>query len=334
MANPAPDRYGARVRINAPSARSRAIRSHGGVLCAALALALACVGCGKDEGPSGGRPEHKGAQGEAIELSAAPGPAGLLELLDGSHLEARRVLGPHRITCTGTYEAGPDTPPAQVKVGQHQSITVDVRDRSELVWASDDPHEPAFALSTSVENGAPRPGDDVSQTFEARALEGSIYTHQQAQPWYVRPLQSDAHELWLDDAERCLLGPVSLAAPRLAVAGSPSEGGMVYALSRADARVEGVMPADPRSAWRGGATIESIEGQVVIGPDGLWRSGTVDVTYRADDVDGRLVRGTVHVEAKREIAPQTVQAPPQATPTPSRLRHQVERDELLDGLAG
>lgn len=332
MANARPDRYGARVRITAPAARYRAFGSGSGLMC--LAVAVAMASCGDKKSDASGRPAAVGAGGERIELPASPDAAGLIDLIDGPHLDARRIVGPHRVTCSGSFKTAPQQDPGPPKVGEHRSTAVEVRDRSELVWASDDPHQATFSLSFSVDNDAPRPGDDVSQSFEARALDGSIYTQLPARPWNVRPLESDAHELWLDDVERCLLGPVKLAAPRLAVSGTPTAKGMVYRLSRASEASPGLVSTDPRAAWRAGASIESVEGEIVFGSDGLWTSGVIDVGYRADDVDGRLVRGTVHVEAKREIAPQTVQAPPNALPTPSRVRLQVERDELLDGLAG
>jgi hypothetical protein len=69
---------------------------------------------------------------------------------------------------------------------------------------------------------------------------------------------------------------------------------------------------------------------------GLWRSADVTVAYELRDVKERVQRGETQLTG--EVGPlgpeDAVTAPPTAAPVPERVRYEVERQELLGGLAG
>ena len=171
---------------------------------------------------------------------------------------------------------------------------------------------------------------------EVIALDGVIHTRQRYRPWFHRPLDGEAHELWLDDAYRAVRDAVALAGPRLAIEVTRVGPLVRVTLARSETEDRDRVPRDPRSAWRFAAEIDAVTGVLTLDPDdGAWRSATVDVRFRTATTDGRTLRGHLALEATLEALGRAppLHAPPGSEPLPERRRLQTERDELLDGLA-
>ncbi|MBK8238144.1 MAG: hypothetical protein IPK74_21660 [Deltaproteobacteria bacterium] len=307
---------------------------------AMLSIASACGGDdAADEQAAAASPTTPPARSTA---PASWDVAGVLGACGLSHAHARAVLGPHRLHVTTTTALAPEGDPAthEAAVGERRPLSESITDDLDLVWATTAPNQPRFSLTQSNNHDRGR----------AVVVDGEqVYTRDHGRDWYVAPLQSDVHELWLDDAARAVHDVLALAAPQLAVAASSTPGAgiaggdaMTIILSRSadrdDARVPATVRADPRAAWRAQATIDTIEGTLVLdATSGVWLSATVTVAYSTPGPDGRRLRG--RVELRGETTPMAAEAasvsvPAGALPLLERTRYEVEREELLDGLAG
>ncbi len=157
------------------------------------------------------------------------------------------------------------------------------------------------------------------------------------------PLETDVHELWLDDAQHCVHDVVEFAARSLAIqpttqadAGLGGGPALVLDLELAPAGI-GQTAEAPHQRWRERVQIEEISGRVVLDPNsGVWTGANLRVGYSMAAGDGRPMRGLVTLEAtltSLDDSQARIDPPGQAAPFPERTRYEIERQRILHGLA-
>lgn len=299
-----------------------------GAIC--LVLGISLVACGDDGSARGARSDaeqHDVAQW-ATRL-ADPTPATLLEALAQQHSVAREALGPHRIVYKASFSLVPEPEPGPARVGKPAPGPQQVEDELELVWGSNPGEAPKFSLSQH---------NDHDRGREVIVLDGNVYTRMLHREWLVGAVESNVFELWLDDAQLAAHDMVELAAPRLHITSEriEAEGDSVLGidLGLADGVDASLLP---RTGWRRDAAIDAISGRIsLLEESGLWLSAEVVVHYRLRQAEGGALRGTVSLAAEVEritAEAAEISAPESARPLPQRIRYEVERKRLLEGLA-
>jgi hypothetical protein len=291
-----------------------------------LGLAASVSACGSKADPE---PTHAVADPHAASWAdrlADPSPEVVLEALGQPHARAREVLGPHRLAYRARFSLVPDEQPTVPPVGEPAATAQSVDDELVLVWGSSPGEEPRFSLAQENNHDRGR---------EVILVDEKLYTRLRYRGWFVRPLYSDIHELWLDSAQLCVRDLVELALPRLVV--TPVEREPDELVLELGLRHDVDASLVPRTGWRREAQIEEVAGTVVVErTSGLWRSTDVHVRYRVRDAAGGVLRGEASIEGTVEClgpAAARISPPADATPTPERLRYEAERKRLLDGLA-
>ncbi len=311
---------------------------------AALALALGLFACGEPDAPApaeapASSPRDRSNDHDALVQALAAGdPDALLTATAQHHAQVRAALGPHRLHASVAFELSPEGAPASEEpaVGERRPAQQQLADELELVWAQAPPNAPRFSLTQSNDKDR---GRDV-------IVDGDqVYTRHRNRGWYVGPRQSDVYELWLDDAVRSVHDVLALARPRLALAARAVAGGGIagadaveLTLSRSGTAAPRPDGASPREAWRAKAEIDELSGTVLLdATTAVWLSAEITVGYSMPGPDGRPLRGRVVLRAQNTpLAPEAavVSPPTDARPLLERTRYELERIELLDGLAG
>lgn len=256
-------------------------------------------------------------------LLATPTPATLLAVLAQGHAEARVLRGPHRLHYTAKFDLTPEDKPKAV-VGEPIEVERHIVDELTLVWES----AQRLHLTQSVGNG---------EDQEWKIVDEQAYSRLPFRAWQVRPLDSEQHHRQLDEAQHCVHDLVELAAPALAVTAAESGDDVTIQLSRADAVDPARIAAGYGREWRQRTEITAVSGTLTLErATGLWKSAELTVGYVVSDVKDRPQRGETQLTADvRPLTPEdAIAAPPAATPVPERVRYEVERQELLGGLAG
>jgi hypothetical protein len=266
------------------------------------------------------------SRARADALLAEPTPTTLLAALAQGHADARALLGPHRLRYKASYALTPEFPSRPIvgePIQQEQRVVDDLL----LAWASQ-PGEPLrLHLSQQTDKGEGR---------EVIILGEQVYTRLAYRGWQLRPLDSELHTIWLDEAQHCVHDLVELAAPALAVAVAESGDDLEVTLTRAAAVDPARVAAGHGREWRQRAEIQEVTGSLRLArATGLWKSAELTVRYVVRDVQDRPQKGeaqlTASVEPAADIA---IEAPTGAAPVPERVRPELERQRLLGGLAG
>lgn len=313
-------------------------------LALALGLALSGPACGdaepEAEAPA---PANPAAESAALEgarevktaaararvdaLLAAPTPANLLAVLAQGHAEARLLRGPHHVHHTAKFDLIPETP-AKPIVGEAIEQERHIVDELSLVWAAQ-PGEPVrMRLHQTTGNG---------EEHELVILGEQVYTRLAFRGWQVRALDSELHYARLDEVQHSVHDIVELAAPALALDVAETGDDVTVTLRKADAVDTSRIAAGYGREWRQRTEITAVSGTVTLArATGLWKSAEVSVGYVLRDVKERPQRGETQLTAAvRDLGPDDeITAPATATPVPERVRYEVERQELLGGLAG
>jgi hypothetical protein len=297
-----------------------------------LVAASSAAACKGDEAADGPDTERPVSADQLEAIAAEPSVPALLALLGRTHALTIDALGAHRLSYEATFDLNPDGPIPRPKVDQPVVVAQSVTDRLELSFASAAPLR--FSLTQS---------NDRSQARDVIVVDERVYTRLPHGEWLFRPLETDHHRLWLDDAQRCVHDLVELAAPRVAIT-PPSKEDLegrpvwVFDLGLSEAVDPDLVAPGERASWRHAAEIDAVEGSVSIDAStGVWRRATLEVRYRVRDSAGRTLTGRATLSAALDPAPEesvVVSAPDGAKPQPERIRPLVERDRLLDGLAG
>ena len=266
------------------------------------------------------------ARGRVDALLNEPSAATLLAVLAQGHADARALLGPHNLRYKASFVLTPETPARPVV---DQPIQQDQRVVDELVlaWGSR-PGEPVrMHLSQQTDKGEGR---------EVIILDEQVYTRLAHRGWHTRPLDSELHWIWLDEAQHCVHDLVELAAPALTVTAQESGDSVEVTLGRAAAVDPARVAAGYGREWRQRTEITEISGTVTLDrASGLWRSAEVTVRHVVRDVQDRPQRGETRLTATATAAEDlTIDAPQAVSPVPERIRPELERLRLLGGLAG
>ncbi len=257
-------------------------------------------------------------------------PALLLRLLAAPHESARARLGPHRLRYEARFQSTPEEVPELPEVDAGAPAAVEVTDVLELLWVSA-PGEPArFHLFQGDKEGIGR---------DLLVDDDRVFTRLPYRGWSSRALEGGeaAHERWLDDAQRSAFDVVQFAAPRLALAvAEAGEDELQLTLSTAEQTRAELVASAPLQAWREDAIIDRVEGTLTLTrASGLWRRGELAVDYHHEDDAGRRVDGALRWSGElAPVAPEEARLtlPEDAAPTPDRLRYEVEKRQLLDGV--
>jgi hypothetical protein len=270
------------------------------------------------------RAAHARARVDA--LLAEPTPQHLLAVLAQSHADARALLGPHRLRYKASFKLTPQTP-ARPVVDEPVQLEQQVVDELVLAWGSAVGQPVRMHLSQQTDKGEGR---------EVIILDETVHTRLAYRGWQVRPLDSELHTIWLDEAQHCVHDLVELAAPALAVSLEATDDAVEVTLTRADSVDPARIAAGHGREWRQRAEIQAVTGSIRLArATGLWLSAELTVGYVLRDVQERPQRGEAQLTASVEPAADVVvEAPTGATPVPERHRPELERQRLLGGLAG
>lgn len=257
----------------------------------------------------------------------------LLSHLDDSHARVAERFGAHLLSYRTILQQTPQHADRRPQ-GAHELQT---QRELKLHWRPGSPH-PSFALEQGV-------GSPESRQLRMLGETETMYSQTGAHPWYQFPKDSDIHERWLDDAFHCVRDVVQFAGPSVRVDARVSESGRIIARLSLEPGGGDRHPAgDPRlgrpepSPWRDQVHITSVSGEVELDAQHLiWTNARIELRYALDGVDGRpALAGRLDLSAQLRAPTSSdprPSAPDAAEPLPQRRRLEVERAELLRGLA-
>ena len=261
-------------------------------------------------------------------LLAEPGPRPLLAALAQTHSTARALLGPHRLHYTADFSLLPAAPSRPV-VDEPVQLEQQVHDELTLVLGSAAGEPLRMHLSQKTGKGEGR---------EVIILDEQVFTRLAHRGWQTRALDSELHNVWLDEAQHCVHDLVELAAPALAVTVQESGDAVEVTLGRADAVDTTLIVAGNGREWRQRSELGELTGSITLDrATGLWRAAELKVAYVVRDVLDRPQRGEATLSATFDPTPPAqlvIEAPTEAVPVPERTRPELERQRLLHGLAG
>lgn len=303
----------------------------------AVGFALIAVSCGREETTPGDKTSANltGANASWRDGFAEGQPDAVIAALLQPHRAMRDAIGPHDLQYTSnvTIQTAPGTPdPAPVGASALRSDAV--RDNLSLSWLGTDDAGPRFSLSQS---------NDHDRGRNVVVLDGRMYVQLAHRPFTVQPVESDVHELWLDDAAHAVGDAVAFVAPGAAMqaraaAGEGLGGGDAVVISLELADTPAAPPAAaPGQAWRQNARFTEISGSIRIdSATGAWLEAELTAAYELADSEGNIATGGLNLAGTlqpRSPDAAALSAPPDAKPLPERLRYEVERQRILDGLA-
>ncbi|MBK7826008.1 hypothetical protein [Nannocystis sp.] len=273
-------------------------------------------------------PRAEQARARVDALLAEPGPRTLLAALAQSHTSARALLGPHRLHYKASFSLLPEAPTRPVVDQPIQQEQV-VGDELTLILGSALRDPLRMHLSQKTDKGEGR---------EVIILDEQVYTRLAYRSWHARALDSELHQIWLDEAQHCVHDLVELAAPALALDIQDTGDTLELTLRRADALDPTLVAAGHGREWRQRSEIGEIHGSISLDrATGLWRKAELSVAYVVRDVLDRPQQGKAELHATVEpaaAADLVIEAPALATPLPERTRPELERQHLLHGLVG
>ncbi len=289
-------------------------------------------GCGDDSDTPAAGP--RGAEdGQSVaERLAAGDPLQVLAVLARPHALVREQLGPHALVSESTLTLAPTRPPrpnpaTETPVPPNQAVS----DTVALRWETPGEAGQSFALEQH---------NDKDRGRSVVVTNGTLYAKLEHRPWTFHAVESDVHELWLDDAWRAGHDALEFLLPGAAVSvedapGEGWKGGDAIRLTLAPGR--GTAPPGRAEGWRGKVAFSALSGSIVVDvTTGAWLSVDATATYTVEGGAGGPLAGQFDVHGR--LAPSLSGAPPVAVPQgavalPQRHRYEEERKRLLDGLA-
>ncbi|MGB1013805.1 MAG: hypothetical protein ACPG4T_06715, partial [Nannocystaceae bacterium] len=301
-----------------------------------LVTGVLCLfaGCGEASAPEAGRvPETPKAPTAApgatlvAALVDAPSPEALLVILGQPHAVVRNRLGAHHLAWEAHYETTPTTAPERVAVDQPARVAQSVDDKQVLEWAPGNPER------LYLRQG----GEEPPACHEYMVVDKQVYTRIPYRAWLTHPLEAEAHHLWLDEAVHGPRDVVAFVAPALAIGVAIDEEAVEVTLRLADTTTPERVATARGQKWRTGVVFTSLDGTIEIDrTTGLWTQAQVEAAYTFEDSEGQRVAGLVSLRGTLEgglAAEDAVRAAPtEVAKTPNRVRYEVDKHELLDGL--
>ncbi len=264
-------------------------------LAAPWALVATCA-CGSTDPP--GSPSAGRADATAPKAQT---DTALARHLPPRHRDLRARYGPHVLAIDATIhleapEGGPEH-------------TVHVEDHVEVAWRPD-------ALSLLHRN-------DHDRSHEMRVVGKRVFTRLAHRPWYETPLETRAHERWLDEAAAFPTDALALFAPALSLVHDDGDERHAHVEATGEPTHEGLR-------------IRHAEGRLDA-PEGGPLTFSLSVSFErpAEGAEPRL-EGRLAVEATLTPRPAeaiAVAIPQDARPFPDKRRLDQDRAFLLDGLA-
>ncbi len=310
MGPPAADRWFSGMGMRSSTHRlSRAV----------LVLAAALLACGGRAPEAGADPEPAGEQAEPVDLPA------VVRALSRTHADLRARVGPHRLHYTFEVRMAPERPaPDPAPAGPGHARPVAVRDQVALTWT---PQALDFAHHNDGDRG---------RWF--KIVGERMYTRLPHRPWHVQDLETDSHELWLDEAARGAADALAFVAPALDLGEPESDGELrTFSLALRD-EPEPTPAVEGPGAWRAALVFSRIEGTLILhGPSATLRSLELAAEFARPARAGEpAMSGTVRFSGQLEPAGAgelRVEPPPEATPVPERRRLVPLQRRVLRGLA-
>lgn len=295
---------------------------------------LGCVlglACG-DDGDTKNAPTEKMAGAPAGERLLAGEPQVLLEVLSEPHASVRDALGPHALTLKTSLtlrptEPGRSNPALDSRVAPEQAVS----DTIALRWDAPDDAGPRFALEQH---------NDHDRGRSVVAVDGTLYAKLEHRPWTFHALESNVHELWLDDAWRAAHDAAQFLIPGAALTAeaAPGEGwngGDAVRLTLEPGR--GLRPPGAAEGWRSRVAFSALSGDLLVDANsGAWLSLDATATYSVGRGSAGPLSGQFEVHGRvAATLPGTpsVLAPNDAVALPERHRYEEERKRLLGDLA-
>lgn len=297
-----------------------------------LSCALLGVACGDEADPrrhTGRGPAESVSQRDAL---LGGDTSALLAVLARSHADVRETIGPHALRVRATLSLKPTRPgrpnPAvDSAVARPQTVT----DRVDLRWDEPDDAGPRFALEQH---------NDHDRGRSVVVTDGTLYAKLEHRPWTFHPVESEVHELWLDDAQRAAHDAVEFLQPGATVStevvsGAGWNGGDAVRITLAPG--DGSAAAPGTEGWRAGVAFSALAATLLVDAEsGAWLSLDATATYTVEGGAAGPLAGQFEVHGA--VAPTLDEAPAVAVPQgavalPERHRYEEERKRLLDGLA-
>ena len=268
----------------------------------------------------------------------------LLGLLVQSHHDARDALGPHHLHYVAQFQFGSAELPAErpsnlakPKTTANSKADASNRvDQLDLFWYGPNTREQRFMLSQHNDSG-------TSREITVDGLK--VYSRIDRPKWFVRQLENDLHEIWLNDAQRAVYDAVELAAGQLKIEdvqivqdrnwGKALDIPLSYQARTTP--VEQQDGANPAAKWRKDLKIDQIAGVLRLQrTHGIWIWADIDVRYHVNHREGRKFFGRLALQAN--TAPIDRQTHPFSLPKsflalPERHRYVFEQQQMLKGLA-
>ncbi|MGH1340077.1 MAG: hypothetical protein ACRBN8_00895 [Nannocystales bacterium] len=295
---------------------------------------LGCVlglACG-DDTDSASTPSEKAAGVPVAERLLAGEPLVLLEILAEPHASVRDALGPHALTLKTSLTLRP-TQPHRNNPAVDTAVAADqaVSDTVALRWEAPDDAGPRFALEQH---------NDKDRGRSVVALDGTLYAKLEHRPWTFHAVESNVHELWLDDSWRAAHDAVAFLMPGAAITANPAAGEGWNGGDAVRLRFEpgqGTQPPGASEGWRSRVAFSALSGDLLVDANsGAWISLDATATYSVTGGSAGPLSGQFEVHGR--VAPTLPEAPSVVTPQdavalPERHRYEEERKRLLGDLA-
>lgn len=289
------------------------------------------VGCG-DDGDPASAPTEKTDRPPPAERLLAGDPLVLLDVLSEPHASVRDSLGPHALTLKTSLtlrptQPGRSNPALDTPVASPQAVS----DTVALRWDAPGEAGPQFALEQH---------NDHDRGRSVVATDGMLYAKLEHRPWTFHALESDVHELWLDDAWRAAHDAAAFLMPGATVTAKPApgegwDGGDGVRITFEPG--QGPRPPGASEGWRSRVAFSALAGDLLVdAASGAWLSIDATATYSVEGGSAGPLSG--HFEVHGRVAPTLPEAPrvlaPQdAVALPERHRYEEERKRLLGDLA-
>lgn len=289
------------------------------------------LGCG-DEGEEASAPTEADAGTPVAERLLAGKPLVLLEVLAEPHASVREALGPHALTLKTSLTLRP-TEPGRANPALDSTVAADqaVSDTVALRWESPDEMGPRFALEQH---------NDQDRGRSVVAVDGRLYAKLEHRPWTFHAVESNVHELWLDDAWRAGHDALLFLMPGATLTTQPAPGEGWHGGDAVRVTLTpgpGVRPPGGGEGWRSRVAFSALAGDLLVDADsGAWISLDATATYSLPGGSAGPLSGRFEVHGR--VAPTLPEAPSVATPQdavalPERHRYEEERKRLLGELA-